>query len=331
MKILVIQTAFIGDLILSTGFFRSISEKYGTRDISVLVNSGTEDILKGNPYIKEVIPFPKKKIKNNIFKFFEFLRFLKSQNFSICISPHFSHRSSLISFFSGAVKRIGYKESGFSFLHTEKVSRPILGIHEINKLSNLIGVSTPKKPELYFISSEIHKIDLELKSIGKNYVAIAPSSVWETKRMPAEKFIELIRMILDKSTLLPLLIGSKSDQALCEEIQKDFGENIKNFSGKTNLQELSYIISGAKVLISNDSSPIHIASAFNIPTVQIYGATVPDFGYTTLSEMHFISEVNGLNCRPCGIHGGNTCPQNHFRCMKDQNLNEIIKFLLNFE
>jgi heptosyltransferase II len=327
MKILIIQTAFIGDLILTTGFIRQVSEKFNSRDISIVVNEGTESILTGSPFLKKTIPLNKKKIKKNPFYFINFLREIRSARYDLVLSPHFSHRSSLISYFSGSKTRIGYKEAGFSFLHTKTIHRPILGKHEIEKLASLIDEEIGYPPEFHFKKDLTQKIENEIHQIDKPFIALAPSSVWETKKMPEEKFIELIEMILNETKFKPILIGSKSDVHLSESIIKKFSSQVINFTGKTNLIELAYLISKSTALISNDSSPIHIASAYNVPTVQIYGATIPNFGYTSLSKIHYFSEIQGLDCRPCGIHGGRSCPQSHFKCMRDQNLIKILSFL----
>lgn len=346
MKILIIQTAFIGDLILTTSFIREVFKKYGNAELHIIVNKGTEDILNANPFLKKIIPFDKKLVKKSIFYFFQFINGLKKEKYDLCISPHFSHRSSLLSFFSGAKKRIGYRESGFSFLHTDKIARVLTGKHETEKLFSLIHSDTSnfpiseRRPELYFEENRIAKIreDLNSKKLNKNFVIIAPSSVWETKRMPASKFSELLKLILEKTKLPVIFIGSPAEVKLPESILNDdllkdktgiLAERVHNYAGKTNLVELSYLISRASAIVSNDSSPIHIASAFNIPTIMIYGATVTDFGYSTLSDKTFISEVNGLKCRPCGIHGGNNCPEKHFKCMQDQSIQKMFQELLN--
>jgi heptosyltransferase-2 len=326
MKILIIQTAFIGDLILTTSFIREVFKKYKNPEIQILVKSGTEDILANNPYIQKIISYDKKKNKN-FFYFFNFLTKIRNEKFDICYSPHFSHRSSLVSFFSGAKQRIGYKEAGFSFLFTKKIQRPLRGIHEVDKLLSLLETNSEytlssKRPEIFIDESKISiKGDLP-----KEYISIAPSSLWETKRMPEDKFVELISEFRKKNSLPILLIGSKADFDLCEKIKlNSTTSGIFNFAGKTNLIELAYLISKSKLIVSNDSSPIHLASAFNIPTIMIYGATIPEFGYSTLADMHFISQVDGLNCRPCGIHGGRNCPEKHFKCMKEQNISNMIK------
>ena len=325
-KILVIQTAFLGDLILSTVLFKRIKKVHPNSHLTLIVNKGTESILKNNPNLDKIITVDKKKTYKNPIEFIKFLISLNNENFEICYSPHFSHRSSIISFFSGASIRVGYKQSGFSFLHTKLIDRPVRGMHEVHKLLSLLGDKGVERPEIFPEISEMPKIKEKLDSF-RNYIVVAPSSIWETKRMPIDKFIQLTQKILDETNYLPVIVGSSTDIQLCNALVNKFGEKIINFTGKTNLMELSYIISRAEAVISNDSSPIHIASAFNIPTLAIFGATIPDFGYTPLSDRNVISEVN-LECRPCGIHGGHTCPKIHFKCMMDQDIQEIFAKLL---
>jgi heptosyltransferase-2 len=321
-KILVIQTAFLGDLILSTTLFKKIKQKHPESHITLLVNKGTEQILSNNPNIDFILPVDKKQTFKNPLKFIKFLYELQKENFSICYSPHFSHRSSLISFFSGSRMRIGYKESGFGFLHTKTYPRPLRGVHEVQKLLQLVDSVGLERPEI-FLNKEVNSdISSKIDNLS-DFIVVAPSSIWETKRMPIEKFIELVRRILEKTPYIPVIIGSKNDQYLSDQIVNVYSSKVVDMTGRTSLMELSYIISKAKCVISNDSSPIHIASAFNIPTLAIFGATITDFGYTPLSERHTISEVS-LDCRPCGIHGGNICPKKHFRCMIDQNVDEIF-------
>ena len=321
-KILVIQTAFLGDLILSTTLFKKIKLKHPDSHITLIVNKGTEQILSNNPNIDTILPVDKKQTFKNPLKFIKFLFELQKENFSICYSPHFSHRSSLISFFSGAKIRIGYKESGFGFLHTKTYPRPLRGVHEVQKLLQLVDSVGLERPEI-FLNKEVNgEIKSKMENVSE-FIVVAPSSIWETKSMPIEKFIELVRQILENTPYTPVIIGSKNDKYLSDQIVNVHGSKVVDMTGRTNLMELSYIISKAKCVISNDSSPIHIASAFNIPTLAIFGATITDFGYTPLSERHTISEVS-LECRPCGIHGGNICPKQHFRCMMDQNIEEIF-------
>ncbi|EMN12887.1 glycosyltransferase family 9 protein [Leptospira borgpetersenii] len=335
-KILLVQTAFLGDLILTTSFFREVKRKYRNSHLTVVVNKGTESVLEANPYIDRLIPLDKKEFKRSLWKFFCFLWSLRKERYTLCILPHFSFRSTLIGFASRAKVRIGYESAGFSFLLTKKVPRSIRGMHEVEKLFSLLYdreeyTKVQKRPELFWHEESVFRIRVLMRENGLepgNYVLLAPSSVWETKRMPASKFRVLGERLAKESGKKVVLIGSKADIELCEEVGAGYGIN---FAGKTDLPELSFLVSKAALVISNDSSPIHFASAFNIPTLAVFGATIPDFGYTPLADSFFISEIQGLYCRPCGIHGGKVCPEGHFRCMKEQNVDKMFEAAIQLE
>nr|WP_228003519.1 glycosyltransferase family 9 protein [Leptospira borgpetersenii] len=331
-----VQTAFLGDLILTTSFFREVKRKYRNSHLTVVVNKGTESVLEANPYIDRLIPLDKKEFKRSLWKFFCFLWSLRKERYTLCILPHFSFRSTLIGFASRAKVRIGYESAGFSFLLTKKVPRSIRGMHEVEKLFSLLYdreeyTKIQKRPELFWHEESVFRIRVLMRENGLepgNYVLLAPSSVWETKRMPASKFRVLGERLAKESGKKVVLIGSKVDIELCEEVGAGYGIN---FAGKTDLPELSFLVSKAALVISNDSSPIHFASAFNIPTLAVFGATIPDFGYTPLADSFFISEIQGLYCRPCGIHGGKVCPEGHFRCMKEQNVDRMFEAAIQLE
>ncbi|WP_411822590.1 lipopolysaccharide heptosyltransferase II [Leptospira sp. 'Mane'] len=345
-KILIIQTAFLGDLILSTPFFHAVKREFPESELHVLVNQGTEQVLSGNPDINRVICIDKKKIKKSPIAFFRFANSLKKERYDRVYSTHFSFRSSLLSWFTSAKFRVGYQESGFSFLHTKTVSRPKLGPHEVEKLFSLLyddesdyPIGRERRPFLYPKSSDLESFRTtanRMKVIEGEYIIIAPSSLWETKRMPEEKFASLISLILRKRSETIILIGSKADLLIEERIFQLLSieplrpherARLLSIVGKTSLSELAVWIQKSHAIISNDSSPIHFASAFNIPTVMIYGATIPAFGYSTLSEKNRIMEVGHLSCRPCGIHGGRICPESHFRCMLDQQPQKLFESL----
>ncbi|WP_061249330.1 glycosyltransferase family 9 protein [Leptospira alstonii] len=335
-KILLIQTAFLGDLILTTSFFREVKRKYPNSHLTVIVNKGTERVLEANPHIDRLIPLDKKEFKKSLWKFFSFLWSLRKERYTLCLLPHFSFRSTLIGFASGAKTRIGYESAGFSFLLTKKIPRPLRGIHEVEKLFSLLYSkeeysNIQKRPELFWREESVFRVRVLMKENGLesgNYVLLAPSSVWETKRMPASKFRTLGERLAKESGKKVVLIGSKTDVDLCEEVGAGYGINL---AGKTDLPELSFLVSKAALMVSNDSSPIHFASAFNVPTLAVFGATVPDFGYTPLSDSFFISEIEGLYCRPCGIHGGRICPEGHFRCMKEQDTDKMFETSVQLE
>ena len=375
-KILIIQTAFLGDLILSTGFFQKIRNLFPDATIHVIVNKGTESILENHPGVDLVLSFDKKEIKKTVLGFFDFLQKIRSENYDLVFSPHFSHRSSIISFATRAQYRFGYSNSGFGFLHTHAIFRQKLSLHETQKLNQLAelarnvlsknsladrnsnslekeasdlkktnGLSEAIKPQMFFTKDEEKNFQKfrDLQKLKGEYIVIAPSSLWETKRLPEEQFVKLVELLFVQKTLKLVFAGSKADQPLVDRIfqllKEAFGEKkftklapqFLNLAGSTDLRTLALLVKYAKGIISNDSSPIHFASCFNTPILAFFGATIPAFGYGPVSQKQFISEVIGLDCRPCGIHGGKVCPERHFRCMKDQDLEkaqrEFIKLL----
>ncbi len=355
-KILILQTAFLGDLILTTPFIHAVRKKYPSSTISIVVAKGTELVLEGNPCLNQVLSLDKKKAKKNLFYFFSFLCRLRKMRPDLVYCPHFSFRSTLMAYFSGAKQRIGYKESGFSFLHTRTISRPLKGKHEVEKLFSLLydseseyPIGRERRPFLYpserAQASAMEKLS-PIFSIHRKYIVVCPSSIWNTKRYIPEGYAELIVLILQETMYSVVLTGSIRDrdlnQAILFQVEKKIKENTKEFAishenwksrildlaGCTDLSELGIVIRESLAIVTNDSSPVHYASAFNKPTVVIYGATVPDFGYYGLMDKQRICEVSSLSCRPCGIHGGHICPQKHFRCMKDQAPSQIFRSLL---
>lgn len=227
-KVLILQTAFLGDLILSTSFFHAVRKVHPDAIIHLVCNLGTEQILEGNPDLNLVIPLDKKKIKKHLFGFISFALGLRKEKYTIVYAAHFSFRSSLMSYLTGAPVRVGYAESGFSFLHTKTVPRPKTGPHEVEKLFSLLPIDPidyPKdrdrRPFLFPKSDDISSFRKTSQTILPNnepYIILAPSSLWETKRLPEEKFVSIISQILRKRTETIVLIGSKADEKIQDRI-----------------------------------------------------------------------------------------------------------------
>ena len=146
---------------------------------------------------------------------------------------------------------------------------------------------------------------------------MAPASVWFTKQLPKEKWIELIQKNQAKdNNIIIFLIGGKEDIPLCDKIISSAKvTNIKNLAGKLTFLQSAALMKNAAMNYVNDSAPMHMASAMNAPVTAFYCSTVPAFGFTPLSDIKFIVETSeNLDCRPCGLHGFHQCPEGHFRC-----------------
>src|SRR5690606_36515740 len=152
---------------------------------------------------------------------------------------------------------------------------------------------------------------------NRRLVGVAPGSVWGTKRWPRDSFVELCRRLIGQEDLGIVLVGSGAEKEDADVIAQALGQPSRclSLAGQTSVRDLSWIYPRLSALISNDSSPIHYASAFNIPTVGIFGATVPEMGFGPLAD-HSQTVGVQINCRPCSDHGPMQCPLGHFKCMR---------------
>ena len=316
MNILIIHTAFIGDIVLSTALVSKIKEKYPDSDIYYLTTPLGKEILKNNPKIKEIIVYDKRGKDKGFGAFISFVRKIRKLKIDVCLTPHRYLRSSILSFLSGAKIRIGYDIASLSFVFNKKIKYDRTK-HEVEKLLSFIDDS-PNRYELEMYPSEKDKIRIDtlLKNLSENkkIILIAPGSKWFTKKWPEEYFKTLIQNLVKRDDLLIVITGGKEER----EIELNLDSKVLDLRGEISLLELAELTKRAILVVSNDSAPIHITSAFpNTRIVGIFGPTVKEFGFFPWSKNSKVFEINGLYCRPCAIHGGNFCPEKHFRCMRE--------------
>ncbi|MCX7761008.1 MAG: glycosyltransferase family 9 protein [Hydrogenothermaceae bacterium] len=322
MRILLYQTAFLGDLILTTPLIESIKSLFPESNLTVITKPFGKDVLKNNPYVDNLIIFDKSRDST--------IGVIKKlyNKFDVAISPHRSHRASYILFLSKIPKRIGFDKAGFSFLYTDTVPHRFDGTHDIDRNLSLLKVfpeyseeKIKRIPSIY-LSEEEDEFYKKFNLTSKDYIVIAPGSKWKTKRWTAKGFFEVAKKLSEDFKVV--FIGSSEDRDFMDKILS-FGKlKIEDLIGKTALRESFSIIKHSKLLISNDSSPVHMAVAFNTPVIDIYGPTVKDFGFYPYRN-GVVIEVNGLNCRPCGLHGHNRCPLGTHECMEKINPQEVLK------
>jgi heptosyltransferase-2 len=316
IKILIIHTAFIGDIVLSTPLIAKIYDTYKNCEITYLTNKNGASILANSPKISNVMIYDKRGYDKGLKGFFKIIKKIKNEKFDIAFILHRYLRSTLIGFLSGIPKRIGYNLASLNFLFTEKIPYD-KNKHEVEKL--LSFVSENKKNnyniEIYPSKNDEKEGNILLGDIkNKKFVVIAPGTKWITKQWPINYFNYIIEKLNKRKDTIIGIIGGSDEKNLNIE----YGRNIIDLRGKTTLLELAAVIKKSDILLSNDSSPIHIASAFPQTRIHaIFGPTVKEFGFFPWSKNSKVYEINNLPCRPCGIHGGNICKTGHFRCMLD--------------
>ena len=312
-RILIIQTAFLGDVILATPVISELKRLYPQAEIDMLVKKGNESLLKNNPHLNYLITFDKSGGKYGAMR--RLIRQFRARKYDLVINLHRFGSSGILTALSGAKKKYGFKKNPFSFSYSKKFEHTIGdGTHEVERNLSIIkefGAVQTKRPELYPTREQFERIRDYHK---ETYFCFAPASVWFTKQLPKEKWIELIRKKSEEGRII--LLGGKDDRELCEEIiSGSHVENALNLAGELNLLESAALMSKAKRNYVNDSGPLHLASAMNAPVTAFFCSTVPAFGFGPLSVDSEIKEVSEkLDCRPCGLHGFKECPKGHFKC-----------------
>ena len=312
-KILIIQTAFLGDVILATPVIAELKRIYPIAEIDFLLRKGNESLLANNPNLKSVIQFDK--TKNKFKSILNLIKQFRREKYDLVINLHRFGSSGIIASFSGAKKIYGFKKNPFSFFYTKKFDHSIeTDKHEVERNLSIIkefGAVNKRRPEL-FPSQEDY--DIASQIMNPPYYCMAPSSVWQTKQLPKEKWVQLINFYNQIGTVY--ILGGKGDQAFCEEIISETKAKTSiNLAGQLNLLESAALMSKAERNFVNDSGPLHIASAMNAPVTAFFCSTVTNFGFGPLSDDSKVVEVREpLDCRPCGLHGYKTCPKGDFKC-----------------
>lgn len=322
-RILILQTAFTGDVILSTPLAEAIHASDPNSQIDYLVRKGNEGLFKNHPFIGEIFIWDKS--KNKYKNLFRILRKIRQKRYNVIVNCQRFAASGFITAFSGAQIKIGFDKNPFSFLFNHTVKHEIgNGQHECErnlKLLKPLNIVGKIQPILYAPKSPINAI--------QKYVTISPASVWFTKQWPEEKWVEFIRAIPKNIGIY--LLGGPGDKNLCDGIlRKAETSRAENLCGKISLLESAAVIREAEMNFVNDSAPMHLASAVNAPVAAIYCSTVPSFGFGPLSDQSFIIETEEkLSCRPCGLHGKKACPEGHFRCALTIDVNRLLRLLPN--
>jgi len=324
-NIAIIQTAFIGDVALSFYLIQNIKNYHTNSKLFFVTTPVSSSLASCINAIDNIITFDKRNRHSGLKGIKNISSILKELKIECIIAPHRSFRTALVTFLSKPSFSVGFDKSSFSFLYSKRVKWR-LSKHEIERNNSLLVVFDDTEA----IVNKIPEIEINLDENDVNYVdnllskneillaekkiiGLAPGSVWPTKRWKIEYYSEL-SIRLTNSGFNVIIIGSKEDFLLGEIIRKS-NFKVLNLCGQTNLPQLLYLMKSLNVLVTNDSSPTHIAGLVKTPTITIFGPTSSKFGFSPIGEKDKIVELDDLNCRPCSIHGQHKCPLKHHNCM----------------
>jgi heptosyltransferase-2 len=326
-RFLVIQTASIGDVILATPVMEKLHRFYPEARIDLLLKKGNESLFYAHPFIHKILVWDKSNEKyKNLFRLVQTVR---DNHYDCVINIQRFATSGLITLFSGAKIKIGFNKNPLSFFFTKRVRHTIKtgNKHEVDRNLELIKDLTDESDapvRLYPSPADFAKMS-QFKTV--KYITVSPASLWFTKQYPVEKWVEFIKEV-DQDIRIYYL-GSPKDSTMCDEITDRANHlNSMNLAGKLSFLESAALMKDASMNFVNDSAPMHLCSAMNAPVTAIFCSTVPAFGFGPRSERSTIIETKiNLDCRPCGLHGFQKCPEGHFKCALTIDKSELLNQL----
>lgn len=321
-KILLIQTAFPGDVVLTLPVAQFLAR--AGAEVHMVVTPRAADLLRNHPAVAGVIRFDKRGRDAGLLGLWRVARRARRERFDCAIVPHRSLRSAILAYASGAPRRIGFDRSAGRALLSDAVAYNAAA-HEIGRnlaLLGPLGIDAPagEAPRLYPTDDDLRLVDGALAgwrhAAAAPLVAIAPGSVWNTKRWLSERFAALAGELLAHGCDV-VLLGGAEDAELCRHIASaNASDRVMSMAGQLSLLQSAAMLRRAALLVSNDSAPMHLAGAVGTPVVAIFGATAPSYGFGPTGPRDRVVETDGLACRPCAIHGGERCPIGTFDCME---------------
>lgn len=322
MKVLLLRFSSIGDIVLTTPVVRCLKKQVLDVELHFATKHGYKSILHSNPYIDKLHFLGDSSL--------QLIQDLRKEKFDLIIDLHNNQRTLLIKTLLG-VKSYSFNKVNFekSLLTTFKIDK-LPNKHIVDRYLETVkplGVKNDKKGLDYFMEQKdevnLNEIDEQLV---KGFIAFAIGAKFKTKQMPLSKIFEIV-----EGVNFPLvLLGGKEDFEKGETIKKQFPDkHIINLAGKLSLNHSASVLKQAKVILTHDTGLMHIAAAYNKKIVSVWGNTVPKFGmYPYLQKEKFkIVEVENLSCRPCSKIGYEKCPKQHFKCMQEIDVNQVIEYL----
>jgi ADP-heptose:LPS heptosyltransferase len=327
-RFLIIQTASVGDVILTTPVLESLHKSIPDSQIDYLLKKGNETLFTEHPYLHDIIIWNKEKSRYR--DFLRILSHVRKQRYDYVINVQRFFSTGWLTACSRAGVKVGFDKNPLSIFFHHRVHHEISGkndIHEVDRNLMLIREITDKTnrlPVLYpssgdFVATAVYK--------NRPYLCMAPASLWYTKQYPPEKWIEFIRSVSEDYAIY--CIGSEKDNGLCNHLIETSGRGgMQNLAGRLTFLQTAALMKDAVMSFVNDSAPQHLASAVNAPVTTIFCSTIPAFGFGPLSvSSHIVERNEKLYCRPCGLHGFRECPEKHFKCAYDIRNEQLLRIL----
>lgn len=318
-RILVIQTASLGDVILAQPVVQNLHRALPNAEIDVLVRAEAAPLLVNQPGLRDALSWEKRQGKYR--HWWRLLRQIRARRYDLVVNLQRFTSTGLLTVFSAARETRGFDKNPWSrrftkrfphVIHTAAGGGPPL--HEVDRnlgvIADLLPFPPERRPRLYPSEADYELVsDFRAES---PYLVLAPGSAWFTKRWPAEYWGQLVAQLPHTHSVF--VVGGTEDIPRGDWLTS-FHPKVFNLAGRLTLLQSAALMDGAARVVCQDSSPLHLASSVNAPTTAIFCSTTPDFGFGPLAdEATVVQASTPLPCKPCGIHGHRACPKIHFRC-----------------
>jgi heptosyltransferase-2 len=322
MRILVVQTAALGDLLLTLPLVAELRRVQPEARLALVTTPLGAELLAGLGTLDALHGHAKGwRVRSAAAT----VAWLRGERFEAAIAAQRSHRTGLLLALSRAPLRIGFAGAPGAWSYHAPVA-PSAGRHAVQRyleLSRPLGGdpdSADPRPRLPLTdgarAASARWLAGERVARDEPLVGLAPGSQRRAKRWLPERFAALAAAVARRG-FRPLLLGSAAEQELCGEVARASGVAAVVAAGRLGVLESAALLARARVLVANDCGAAHLAAAVGTPVLSIFGPTTPGLGYAPFGEHNRVVERLGLSCRPCHRHGPRRCPLGHFRCMRD--------------
>ena len=322
-RYLVIETAYLGDVIISLGVAHAIKLYEPDAHITYLVRPDARTIALASPDVDHVTVFDKRGDDSGLAGITGKAQELNALGFNTVIALHSSDRTRKLVGQLGASTKVGFagaldsvltqtvQDSGWKNRYQRALLPLKLLYGETLDLSILPRILGTKRADIENFCDALPRV-----------VSVAPGSAWTTKQWPPEYYAKLCQRLVDQGIGV-IVAGGPEETQIGLEITR-FGDRVLNMAGNATLLEAAFAISRSKLLIGNDSSPTHLAIAVGTPTLTLFGPTVPEFGFAAPESL---GESMGIDlwCRPCTPHGSSECPVHTHACMRELTVDAVYQ------
>ena len=315
--LLVAQTSFLGDVVLTTPLLTALRERLRPRRLAVLVRPEAAALLEGHPDVDAVLADDKRGADRGFSGLARVAGRVRRERYDLAVSPHRSLRTAIVLAAARIPRRVGFDESRGAFLYHERVHRD-RSLHDVQRnlaLAEPFGGSTGA-PRLHVAvqPAAAARAASLLPEGGGPLVGMAPGSVWDTKRWTPDGFAGVLRGLREQGARV-VVLGAASERPIADEVVRLAGGGATVLAGRTDLATMVAVVDRLALLVANDSAPMHIACARDVPVVAVFCATTPAFGYGPWGARSAVVQAD-LECRPCARHGGRLCPRGTQDCIR---------------